>query len=71
MFHNSESFYMGRIDSCPSYGFRSGEYMLERILRVIRADSGLTRSELNSIIMRAWETHKKMMEDNYNAGWSE
>ena len=67
-------FYRGRIESCPCYGFSSGE----ELLRVVHAcayysaNSGeLTPSEFSSIINLCEKAHIKMMEDNYNAGWNE
>ena len=65
------NFYMGRIHSCPLYGFRSGHEMLQTILRTAFYDSYLTESEYNNIMKEAEMCHIKMMEDNYNAGWNE
>lgn len=64
-------FYMGRIDSCPSYGFQAGHEILDFVLRCAGADSTLTREEYNSIIKQADFCHIKMMEENYNAGWNQ
>lgn len=62
-------FYMGRISSCPFYGFKSGHEILELILRCAYHDSLLTDEEYNSIIKQADLCHIKMMEDNYNGEW--
>lgn len=67
-------FYRDRILSCPNYGFKSGE----EILQVIREcathdinDSFLTIGEYNTIINLCQQAHIIMMEDNYNAGWQD
>lgn len=65
----SFDFYRGRIESCPSYGFKSGDEILNLIVSCVKADSSLTTEQVNSIIMMCWEQHKKLMEDNYNEGW--
>ena len=62
-------FYKGRIDSCPSYGFKSGHEILKVVVRCAFWDSTLTIDEFNSIMILAEQAHIKMMEDNYNAGW--
>ena len=62
-------FYKDRIDSCPSYGFKSGHEILGVILCCADADHNLTAEEYNSIIKQAEICHIKMMEDNYNEGW--
>lgn len=64
-------FYKGRIDSCPSYGFKAGHEILDFVLRCAGADNTLTREEYNSIIKQADFCHIKMMEENYNAGWNQ
>ena len=63
-------FYRGRIESCPSYGFKAGHEVLTTVTRTAFMDSELTLEEFNSIIILAEQAHIKMMEDNYNAGWS-
>ncbi len=62
-------FYINRIKSCPLYGFKSGEEILQVITRCAYHDSMLTLSEFDSIIKQAEKCHIKMMEDNYNADW--
>jgi len=62
-------FYMGRIASCPSYGFKSGHEILDFVLRCAGSDLDLTEKEYNSIIKQADICHIKMMEENYNEGW--
>ena len=64
-------FYRDRIASCPSYGFKAGEELLNLIIRCVNVDPLLTVTEVNSIIISAYETHKKLMEVNYNAGWTD
>ena len=64
-------FYMGRLQACPSYGFRSGHEILKTVVRCASHDSNLTLDEFNSIMNLADKAHIKMMEDNYNDGWSE
>ena len=68
---NSYEFYLGRISSCPSYGFRSGHELLQVILRCAYCDLSLTVEQFNSIIKKADLAHIKMMEDEYNAGWKD
>ena len=63
-------FYKGRIESCPLYGFKAGHEILELVLRCAGADLSLTVEEYNSIIKQADLCHIKLMEDNYNEGWS-
>lgn len=63
-------FYLGRISSCPFYGFKSGHELLELILRCAQHDSLLTDEEYNSIIKQVDLCHIKMMEDNYNGEWN-
>ena len=65
------NFYLGRIDSCPLYGFKSGHDMLQTIIRTALNDSFLTDFEFDNIMKEADKCHIKMMEDNYNAGWNE
>ena len=62
-------FYMDRIESCPSYGFKSGHQILDVILRCAGAEKMLTVEEYNSIIKQAELCHIKMLEENYNDGW--
>lgn len=64
-------FYKDRINSCPSYGFQSGHEILHTITRCAFYDSLLTDREFNIIISLADKAHVKMMEDNYNAGWTD
>lgn len=67
-------FYLSRIESCPLYGFSSGEELLRVIHACIyySANSGeLTPPEFSSIINLCEQAHIKMMEDNYNAGWKD
>lgn len=68
--NNSYEFYRDRLSACPLYGFNSGHEILEKVLRCAGADSSLTAEEYNSIIKQADLCHIKMMEDNYNEGWS-
>ena len=71
MYQGVYDFYRGRIESCPSYGFKSGHEILSTVTRCAFWDSMLTPEEFNSIIILAEKCHIKMMEDNYNAGWNE
>lgn len=67
-------FFKDRINSCPLYGFTSGEELLKVIhaCAYYSANAGeLTPSEFSSIINLCEKAHIKMMEDNYNAGWNE
>lgn len=64
-------FYVGRITSCPLYGFRAGSELLDLIVRCAAVDSLLTADEYNSIIKQADDCHKKLMEDNYNEGFQQ
>ena len=64
-------FYKGRIESCPSYGFISGSEMLEVIERTVFWDSFLTEQEYHNIIILCDKARKKLLEDNYNAGWQD
>ena len=64
-------FYMGRIESAPSYGFVAGHEILKTVCRCAFWDSFLTLEEFNSIMNLCEKAHIKMMEDNYNAGWTE
>ena len=65
------NFYKDRLNACPSYGFREGHKILCMVTRCAFHDSFLTEDEYHNIISLAEEAHIKMMEDNYNAGWSE
>ena len=71
MYQGIYEFYRGRIESCPSYGFKAGHEILATVTRCAFWDSMLTAEEFNSIIILAEKCHIKMMEDNYNAGWNE
>ena len=64
-------FYKDRIESCLSYGFKAGHEILATITRCAFGDSFLTIQEFNSIINLCEQAHIKMMEENYNAGWTE
>ena len=67
-------FYRGRIESCPSYGFKAGHEILDLIYRSAKHDlyvAFLTSDEYNIIINLCEKAHIKMMEDNFNAGWNE
>lgn len=64
-------FYIDRIKACPNYGFTSGHEILQLILRTALYDSFLTDSEFDNIMKEADRCHIKMMEDNYNAGWTD
>lgn len=63
-------FYRDRLSACPSYGFKAGHEILELVLRCAGCDSSLTAEEYNSIIKQADLCHIKLMEGNYNDGWS-
>ena len=67
------NFYKGRIEACPSYGFKSGEELLAHIHACAYASANfgeLTPAEFSSIINLCEQAHIKMMEDDYNAGWN-
>lgn len=64
-------FYINRLKACPSYGFVAGHEILHVVLKTAFYDSELTDREFDNIMKEADKTHIKMMEDNYNAGWSE
>lgn len=64
-------FYRDRIRQAPAYGFRSGHEILNVIIRTAFRDSMLTDSEYHNIINLCEDSHIKMMEDNYNAGWEQ
>lgn len=66
--YNPYEFYKGRIDSCPSYGYKSGHEILSVILTCVHVDPTLTEEETNSIIKQAELCHIKMMEDKNNEG---
>lgn len=68
--NNAYEFYKGRIESCPSYGFSEGHKILRMVTDCVFWDKTLTMEEYNSIIKLAYEAHIKLMEDNYNEGWS-
>lgn len=63
-------FYRGRIESAPNYGFVSGHQIIATVCRTAFWDSMLTTEEFDSIINICQLAHIKMMEDNYNDGWS-
>lgn len=75
MEHTNESspgvyeFYIGRIQASRNYGLFSGDKILDTIRRCAFWDSFLTNGECQSIINLCDEMHKKLMEDNFNAGW--
>ena len=62
-------FYLGRINSSRNYGLFAGDQILDTIRRCAFWDSFLTKGEYISIINLCDEMHKKLMEDNFNAGW--
>ena len=67
-------FYRDRIISCPCYGFKEGHNLLDLIIKCARHDlhiDMLTSDEYNTIINLCYKAHIKMMEDNYNAGWTD
>lgn len=68
-FNGVFDFYKGRIDSSRSYGL-SGDGILDLVRRCAFWDSFLTTEEFDNIIILCADMHKKIMEDNYNAGWS-
>ena len=68
---NLFEFYRGRIESCPNYGFKSGGEILAVIQRTAFWDSFLTEQEYHNIIILCDLARKKLLEDNYNAGWNE
>ena len=63
-------FYMGRINSCPLYGFKAGSEILDMVIYCATYDDSLTIEQFNSIMNRANLCHKKLMEENYNADWN-
>ena len=63
-------FYVERITASRNYGLFSGDQILDTVRRCAFWDSLLTSSEYKSIINLCSEMHKKLMEDNYNAGWN-
>ena len=63
------TFYVSRINASRNYGLASGDEILRVIVRTAFWDSMLTLDEFDSIITLCSERHKKLMEDNYNAGW--
>ena len=65
------SFYRGRIESAPYYGFKSGHEIILCVLRTAFYDSKLTQNEFITIMNLCEIAHRIMMEDNYNDGWSE
>ena len=64
-------FYVSRINASRNYGLTSGDEILRVIMRTAFWDSMLTLKEFDSIINLCGEMHKKLMEDNFNAGWNE
>ena len=65
------NFYKGRIESAINYGFKSGSEILVVIERTAFWDSYLTNDECNNIMILCDMARKKLLEDNYNAGWNE
>ena len=63
-------FYRGRIESAPNYGFVAGHQIIALVCKTAFWDSLLTTEEVDSIINLCGLAHIKMMEDNYNDGWS-
>lgn len=68
-FNGVFAFYKDRIDSARSYGL-SGDGILDLVRRCAFWDSFLTTEEFVNIIILCADMHRKIMEDNYNAGWS-
>lgn len=64
-------FYMDRLRACPSYGFKAGHEILTTVTRCALRDSALTDYDFNIIMKTSEKMHRKMMEDNYNAGWQD
>lgn len=62
-------FYVSQINATRNYGLFSGDAILHTILKTAFYDSMLTLKEFDSIINLCNDMHKKLMEDNYNAGW--
>lgn len=62
-------FYVSRINASRNYGLVSGDSILHTIVKTAFYDSMLTLEEFDSIINLCEDMHKKLMEDNYNAGW--
>lgn len=71
MYQGVYDFYRGRIESAPNYGFVAGHDILKVVLCTALRESLLTIEEYNSIINLCQQAHIKMMENNYNAGWTE
>ena len=63
------AFYVSRINASRNYGLTAGDEILRVIVRTAFWDSMLTMDEFASIINLCSDMHKKLMEDNYNAGW--
>lgn len=64
------SFYMGRLSASLTYGFSEGHKIIRMVCDCALHDDSLTLEQFNSIIKRATVAHIKLMEDNYNDGWS-
>ena len=64
-------FYFDRIKSSRNYGLVAGDGILNLVRRCAFWDSFLTDYEFNIIIIQCDEMHKKLMEDNFNAGWED
>ena len=71
MYEGVYDFYLERINATRNYGLIAGDEILKTITRSAFWDSMLTLDEFNNIIDLCDEMHKKLMEDNYNAGWNE
>lgn len=70
MLTNTESFYLVRINSAHSYGFKAGHEIINAVIRAAYIDPGLTEEEYNRIINSCQLAHTILMEEHYNAGWS-
>lgn len=62
-------FYVGRCNACLNYGLRSGDGILAVIEYVSYYDKELTCEEYLQIMALCEQTHRKLMEVNYNEGW--
>lgn len=70
MYNGVFEFYRDRITACPRYGFKAGHDILFIVLRTAFWDSFLTQDEFITIMNLCDDMHKKLMEENYNAGWN-
>ena len=65
------TFYKGRIESAPNYGFTSGHDILALIIRCAFWDSFLTDDEYDTIINLCQKAHTKMLENNWKETWQD